>query len=168
MNVLARSPRDRLVVIAGVATFVWLAFVAATFASAAVLPSPCTLLAKLHPERAFGAGKTLAVKHVKLQKYGAGQYTSVSCSETVGAQPVILNLSGPASGGFGGVKVTSQTHPSGLGAGATLTVGTALGSGGPVDFVAFHKSSVSAVLTANGASPSALTAFARQIYKALP
>jgi len=153
--------------ITGVAV-VWLAVVASAWASAAALPNPCALLTKVHPEHAFGGEKTLAVKHVKLQKYGSGQYASVSCSETVGAQPVVLNLSGPASGGFGGVKVTSQTHPSGLGSGATLTVGTALGGGGPVDFVAFHKSSVSAVLTANGASPSALTAFARQVYRALP
>ena len=167
MVVLARScGRFRALITALAAVAVWLTVVAA--GSAAALPNPCALLAKVHPERTLGRGKTLAVKHVKLQKYGSGQYASVSCSETVGAQPVNLNLSGPASGGFGGVKVISQTHPSGLGSGATLTVGTAAGSGAPVDFLSFHRSSVSAVLTADGASPSALTAFARQVYKALP
>ena len=154
--------------VAGVVALACLVFVASGVASTAALPNPCTLLARAHPERTFGAGKMLAVKDRKLQKYGSGLSASASCSETVGTQPVVLSLFGAGAGGYAGVKVTSQTHPSGLGSGAALIVGTAAGGGGPVDFVVFHKSSVYVDASANGASPTVLTTFARQIYKALP
>lgn len=68
-------------------------------------------------------------------------------------------------GGSGGVVVTSVTHPSGLGAGDELTVGKAMGSDGPVDVIVFHKGGVYVTINANGASPSNLTAFARQVYR---
>jgi hypothetical protein len=149
-----------------VATATWLAPVAAGETSAAGLPNACTLLASANPQGALGHGKALAVGHQKLQKYGTGATASSVCSETVGTQPVTLGLSG-SGGGFGGVKVTSQTHPSGLGSGATLTVGTAP-SGGPVDFVSFHRGSVWADLGANGANSGSLTTLARSVYQRLP
>jgi hypothetical protein len=135
--------------------------------AAAALPNPCTLLTKARPQAAFGKGKTLAVGRQKLQKYGTGKFVSESCSETVGAQMVVLSITGQAGGGFGGVKVTSQTHPSGLGSNANLIVGTGLGNGAPVDFITFHRGSIFADITANGAAPITLTAFARTVYRLL-
>ena len=142
--------------------------VVAAGSAAATTPNPCTVLTRVHPEHTFGRGKTLAVRHRKLQKYGTGHYASVTCSETVGTQPVSISLSAAPPGGFGGVANEKSTHPSGLGAGDTLIVGTAAGSGGPVDFVLFHRGSVYVDLSANGAGPALLTTFARQVYKALP
>jgi hypothetical protein len=142
-----------------------LLFGAAGSASAATLPNPCTLLANVHPEHTFGHGKSLAVGHGKLRRYGSGRNASAYCSETVGKLVVSLSLS-PSAGGFGGVKVISQTHPSGLGSSATLTTGTSP-TGSPVDFIAFHKAAVYADLSANGANPASISTLARQVYKLL-
>ena len=139
---------------------------AAATASGAASPNACTVLAKAHPERAFGHGKALAVSHHKSQKYGTGAAATSVCSEKVGTQAVSLSLSS-SGGGFGGVKVTSQTHPSGLGAGDTLTVGTTPSGNSPVDFLSFHRGNVYAVVTANGAAPSVITTFARTVYRLL-
>jgi hypothetical protein len=135
-------------------------------ASGVASPSACTVLTKAHPERLFGGGKVLAVSQRKSQKYGAGAAASSVCSEKVGTQPISLSLSS-SGGGFGGVRVTSQTHPAGLGAGDTLTVGTTPSGSSPVDFLSFHRGSVYAVVTANGAAPSVLTTFARSVYRLL-
>ena len=138
-----------------------LVFVAvAGAASSAALPNPCTLLISAHPEKALARGKS--VEHRKLVKQGSAGST---CSETVGTLPVYLSVS-HAFGGFGGIKVTSMTHPSGLGSGDELVVGKSP-TGGPVDFVVFHKSTTYADLSANGANPSSLTTLAREIYKLL-
>jgi hypothetical protein len=139
---------------------------AAASASGLASPNACAVLTEAHPEKAFGHGKVLAVSQRKSQKYGVGAAASSVCSEKVGTQAVSLSLSS-SSGGFGGVKVTSQTHPSGLGAGDTLTVGTTPSGGSPVDFVSFHRGNVYAVASANGATPSVLTTFARIVYKLL-
>jgi hypothetical protein len=136
--------------------------------SAAALPNPCTLLANAHAGTAFGHGKTLPLGATKTQHYGSGKYAGATCLTSVGAQQVSLNISG-GGGGFGGIKITSQTHPTGLGPGATLIVGTGLGNGGrPVDFISFDRGAIHAVLTANGASPAALTSVARAVYQQLP
>ena len=164
MQVLARSSRRRAV-IAGVAA-VCLAALAAGTASA-TLPSPCTLLTNVHPEHTFGHGKTLAVRDRTQHKYGSGKYGSVTCSEIVGTQSVSISLSGAAPGGFGGIANPKTTHPSGLGAGASLITGTAAQNGAPVDFVLFHRGTVYVDLSANGATTELLTTFARQVYKAL-
>lgn len=164
MQVLARSSRRRAV-IAGVAA-VCLAALAAGTASA-TLPSPCTLLTNVHPEHTFGHGKTLTIRDRKQQKYGSGKYASVTCSETVGTQPVSISLSAAAPGGFGGVANEKTTHPSGLGAGASLITGKGVPNGGAIDFVLFHRGTVYVDLSANGATTELLTTFARQVYKAL-
>jgi hypothetical protein len=129
-------------------------------ASSAALPNPCTLLISAHPEKALAPGRS--VEHRKLVKQGSAGST---CSETVGTLPVYLSVS-HAFGGFGGIKVISMTHPSGLGGGDELVVGKTP-TGGPVDFVVFHKSTTYADLSANGANPSSLTTLAREIYKLL-
>jgi hypothetical protein len=138
---------------------------AATDVSAATPPNACTLLTNAHPEQTIHKGGS-AITHRALHKYGSGQGASQTCSETIGTQPVYLSLS-LGAGGFGGVKVTSTTHPSGLGSGASLIVGTTP-SGGAVDFIEFHKGTNFADLSANGASPSGLTTVARKVYKLLP
>ena len=163
MQVFVRSSGRMAVAAVFVVCFV---LVGAGGVSAATLPNPCTLLTKAHPERVFGHGKTLTVTHRVQHKYGSGALANLSCAETVGTQPVSINLSAGA-GGFGGVKITSQTHPAGLGAGATLFVGTGLGGGGPVDFIEFHTATIYVSISANGATPNTLTAFARVVYKAI-
>jgi hypothetical protein len=140
-------------------------FAAASEVSAATPPNACTLLTNVHPEKTLHKGGS-AITHRVLHKYGSGQGASQTCSETIGTQPVYLSLS-LAAGGFGGVKVTSTTHPSGLGSGDSLIVGTSP-SGGAVDFIEFHKGTIFADLSANGASPSGITTVARKVYKLLP
>jgi hypothetical protein len=136
--------------------------------SAATAPNPCTLLVNAHAGTAFGKGKPLALGAQKVQRYGTGKYAGATCLTSVGTQQLSLGVSGGASGGFGGVKVTSQTHPGGLGSGATLTVGTAAGSGSAVDFITFNRGGVYVDINANGASPATLTSFAREVYRLLP
>ena len=164
MHILARSSRRRAIV-AGIAA-VCLAAVAAGTASAS-LPNPCTLLTNVHPEHTFGHGKTLTVRDRTQHRYGSGKYGSVTCSETVGTQPVSISLSGAAPGGFGGIMDPKTSHPSGLGAGASLITAKGVPNGGPVDFVLFHRGTVYVDLSANGATPALLTTFARQVYAAL-
>jgi len=142
-----------------------LAVVATAAGSGTALPNACTLLTKAQPEKVFGHGKQLAVTQRKAQKFGTGAAATLLCSEQVGRQPVSLSLS-LSGGGFGGIRVISQTHPAGLGSGDTLTVGTSP-AGSPVDIISFHRGHVFAVVTANGAAPAILTVFARALYKLL-
>ena len=162
MEALARSRRRTAVFCFVVACS---AVVVASTASAAALPNPCTLLIKVHPEKTLAGGKPVAVTHGKLTKSGSGSLASSTCSEMVGKLSVFLTLS-PSAGGFGGINVISTTHPSGLGSGDELVVGTSP-SGKPVDFIVFHRSSVYADISANGAKPGNLTLLARQVYKLL-
>ena len=124
------------------------ALVAASAASPATLPNPCTLLSKVHAERTLAKGKSVVVTHGKLANHGSGSLASSTCSEMVGTLPVYLTVSHSFSG-FGGIKVTSITHPSGLGPGDELVVGAGP-TGSPVDFIVFHKSTVYVDLSANG------------------
>jgi hypothetical protein len=157
---VARLGRHRFALVVGV---VCIGLVAAfTAAAATSIPNPCTLLAKVHAEKTLGSG---GVTQGKLTTYGSGQAASSTCSEKVGTLSVFLTLSHSA-GGFGGIKITSTAHPSGLGSGDELVVGTGP-SGNPVDFIVFHKKSVFADLSANGATPAHITTVARQIYKLL-
>lgn len=166
MKALARRPQ-RLAAAFAVA-LIAVGVAAATGSATATLPNPCTLLTKVHPEHALARkGKHLGVKRRKLARYGAGKQASSICSETVGTMPVSLSLSLAAPGGFGGVSVTSTTHPAGLGSGDMLVVGKSP-TGGPVDFISFHTATIYASLSANGATPSSLTTLARQVYKLLP
>ena len=163
MKVVARPWRGRMAACVVVAC---LALAATGAATAAALPNPCGLLAKAHAEKTLARGKSVVVRHAKLTKYGSGSLASSTCSEMVGALPVFLTLSHSSSGGFGGIKVTSITHPSGLGSGDELVVGTGP-TGKPVDFIVFHTATVHADISANGASPGNLTTLARQVYKLL-
>ena len=101
----------------------------------------------------------------KLTTFGSGKAASSTCSEKVGTLSVFLTLS-RAAGGFGGLTITATTHPTGLGSGDELVVG-ASPTGNPVDFIVFHKKSVFADLSANGATPAHITTVARKIYKLL-
>jgi hypothetical protein len=137
---------------------------AAGAAAGAALPSPCALLGGVHPEATLAPGKSVTGQ--KLTRYGTGPLASETCSEKVGALPVYLSVS-HNFGGFGGIRVTSTTHPSGLGSGDELVVGTGAGNGSAIDFIVFHKTTAYVDLSANGASPASLTALARQVYKLL-
>src|SRR4051794_14773717 len=79
-------------------------------ASQATLPNPCTLLGKVHPEKALAPGKAVVVTQGKLAKSGAGSHASSTCPEMVGTLPVYLTVS-QSFGGFGGIQVTSMTRP---------------------------------------------------------
>ena len=133
--------------------------------SAATLPDPCALLAKVHPELTIAKGKTVTTTLGKRATYGSGKLQSLYCPETVGKLTVSITVSHSA-GAFGGVKVTSTTHPSGLGSGDTLIVGQSP-TGAPVDLIVFHTATVYVSISANGASPASLTTLARQVYAAV-
>jgi hypothetical protein len=162
MEALARFCR-RLAIL-GVAALI--APVASGMASVATLPNPCTLLSKVHPGTTLAPGKSVVVTQGKLASHGSGNLAISTCSEMVGTLPLNLTFS-HSFGGFGGIQVTSITHPSGLGSGDKLVVATSP-SGSPVDFIVFHKATVYVDLSANGANPSRLTTLARQVYRLLP
>jgi hypothetical protein len=164
MKVLARRLLRQSVALS-VRVAILAATVGATVANAApsaALPDPCTLLTKVHPENTIAKGTTVTVKLGKLVKYGSGKFASFYCPETVGKLTVSISIS-QGGGGFGGVRVTSTTHPTGLGSGDELIVGAGQ-SGGPVDFIVFHTTKAYVDISANGATPSSLTALARQVY----
>jgi hypothetical protein len=142
-----------------------IALVVANAASSATLPNPCTLLNQVPPETTLAKGKSVVLTRGRLSSHGSGSLATSTCSERIGALPVYLTFS-HAFGGFGGIQVTSTTHPSGLGAGDALVVGRGP-TGNPVDFIVFHKSTVYVDLSANGANPSSLTTLARELYRLL-
>ena len=168
MKALTRPWPRGVAALALVATCVAVAAGTGSAAATATLPNPCTLLVKVHPEHTLTRrGKRLVgVGRHKLARYGTGKQASSTCSETIGAVPVYLSVSLAAPGGFGGVAVTSTTHPAGLGSNDMLVIGKSP-TGGPVDFIAFHSATVYASLSANGATPASLTTLARQVYKLL-
>ena len=139
------------------------ALVAST-AAAGALPNPCSVLAAAHAQNTIARGHHVNVGKVKVS---TSTPTYKACSQVVGSITVYLGISS-FLGGSGGVAVTSLTHPSGLGVGAELTIGTAMGSGGPVDVIVFHRGGVYVTINANGAAPSNLTTLARQVFRSLP
>ena len=143
-----------------------LASAAVGSAQTATLPNPCTILASAHPQSLNGKAAA-TVSHGTLKAYGTGKYAQVSCSETVGTISVYLSYYSNV-GGSGGVKIISQTHPSGFGGTATLTVGTGVANNAPVDYLVFRKGPLYADLSANGAEPSKLTLLAQEVYKLTP
>jgi hypothetical protein len=108
---------------------------AVSAAAAVALPNPCSVLAAAHAQNTIARGH-----HVKAGKVKVSTSTPTyrACNQVVGS--MITAYLGVSSflGGSGGVAVTSLTDPSGLGAGAELTIGKAMGSGGPVDVIVFQ------------------------------
>ena len=143
-----------------------LAFAAAGAARGVALPNPCTILASAHPQ-SLTAKATATVSHGTLKTYGSGKYAQVTCNETVGTIGVYLSYY-TNTGGSGGVKIISQSHPSGFGGTATLTVGTGVGNNKPVDYIEFRKGKLYGDLSANGADPSKLTTLGQEVYKLTP
>ena len=128
-------------------------------ALASKLPNACSILSSVKPQNTIGAAT-----HASAGAYKPSNPTGYSgCSVKVGTITVTIYLSALV-GGSGGVRVTSITHPSGLGTGDDLVVGVGAGSGGPVDYITFHRVGIYASINANGAKPSALTALAREVY----
>jgi hypothetical protein len=136
---------------------------AASTAAASALPNPCSVLAAAHAQNTIARGHHVNVGKVKVS---TSTPTYKACGQVVGSITVYLGISS-FFGGSGGVAVTSRTHPSGLGAGDVLTIGKAMGAGGPVDVIDFHKGGVYVTISANGAAPSNLTALARQVFRSL-
>ena len=158
------SPRTRVVsaltlASASVAVIGSGSLVAST-AAAGALPNPCSVLAAAHAQNTIARGHHVNVGKVKVS---TSTPTYKACSQVVGSITVYLGI----SSFLGGVAVTFLTDPSGLGAGAELTIGKAMGSGGPVDVIVFHRGGVYVTINANGAAPSNLTALARQVFRSL-
>ncbi len=128
-------------------------------ASARKLPNACSILSAVRPQNTIGAST-----HASAGTYKPSNSIGYSgCYVKVGTITVTLYLSaGP--GGSGGVRVTSTTHPSGLGTGDNLVIGVGAGSRAPVDYITFHRGGIYASINANGTKPSALTALAREVY----
>ena len=137
---------------------------AVSAAAAAALPNPCSVLAAARAQNTIARGHHVNVGEVKVSR---STPTYRACSQVVGSITVYLGISSFLAGS-GGVAVTSLTHPTGLGAGAELTIGKAMGSGGPVDVIVFHRGGVYVTINANGAAPSNLTTLARQVFRSLP
>lgn len=131
-------------------------------ASAAALPNTCAMLKAAHPQNSLGKGLHTPVGVYK--PYGSP--VQVGCTVKVGTLSVSRYLASSSGGGSGGVSITRETHPKGIGAGGTLSVGT-LATGGPFDEIAFHRVGIYATLMAHGAAPSRLTLLARQVYAKL-
>jgi hypothetical protein len=161
-----RPLRSRIGAALAIAAVACLASAAFASARVATLPNPCTILASAHPQDLKGTG-SVTVGRGTLKTYGSGKYEQVTCNETVGPLTVYLSYY-MAVGGSGGVRVVSQTHPSGFGGTATLTVGTGVVNNSPVDYLVFKKGALYADLGANGAEPSQLAALGREIYKLTP
>jgi hypothetical protein len=164
---LSTTPfRTRLFAPLAAAALVGLTCAAASPAQPVEFPNPCTVLAVAHPQ-SLTAAASATVSPGTVKRYGSGKYEQVSCDETVGTVPV--NLSYYMSvGGSGGVRIISRSHPTGFGGTATLTVGTAAASHAPVDFIDFHKGTLYADLSANGAEPAKLTSLGQVVYRLTP
>ena len=67
------------------------------------------------------AKPTTAVTLGKLKTYGSGKSEQVTCNETVGTISVYLSYYSNV-GGSGGVRIISQSHPTGYGGTASLDV----------------------------------------------
>jgi hypothetical protein len=107
---------------------------AVSAAAAVALPNPCSVLAAAHAQNTIARGHHVNAGKVKVS---TSTPTYRACSQVVGSITAYLGVSS-FLGGSGGVAVTSLTNPSGLGAGAELTIGKAMGSGGPVDVIVFQ------------------------------
>ncbi len=162
------SALARLVAIAAIGSVACLLLAAAAEGASAAtsLPNPCTLLTAAHAEKALDPTKSVSVGAVHLQTSGTGTFASEACSETVGPLTVSVDVF-LQDFGFGGVLHPTELHPTGIGGGVVIT-GTSASSGAPVDSAHLHKGRVYAVIVANGASPTGLTAISRQIYQLLP
>jgi len=163
-HLMPHLSRARLLA-APAAAVVGLTAVSASPAARTALPNPCTVLSSIHSYTMLGHGAREVGKTGPLKTYGSGKYQSVSCSDVVGPITVYLSLMANGTGGFGGVRVTSTTHPEGFGGTGTLIVGTGAGGGGPVDFMVFHRGTTYVDLSANGATPAGLTLLGQSLYK---
>ena len=133
--------------------------------SADALPNPCTIMIAsrravnaLSPRTVLGAPTAISTHSSAVR----------ACRERVG--PLLVQVTvGTGLGGYGGFSHARFTHPTGLGAHATLIVARLLGPrAGPYDLISFQKGSLWVSVWADGAPASALTALARVIYRWLP
>jgi hypothetical protein len=133
---------------------------AVSAAAAVAMPNPCPVLAAAYSPNTIARGHHVNAGKVKVS---TSTPTYRACSQVVGSITVYLGI----SSFLGGVAVTFLTDPSGLGAGAELTIAKAMGSGGPVDVIVFHRGGVYVTINAKGAAPSNLTALARRVFQSL-
>jgi hypothetical protein len=129
------------------------------------LPNPCTLLADAHVQKELDPTNSVKVGPGHLKTYGSGKFADENCSETVGSLTVAVSVF-LEDFSSGGVMHPVELHPAGIGGGVIIT-GTSP-TGTAVDIAHLHKGPVYADVSANGATPSSLTALSQQIYKLLP
>ncbi len=158
--------RTRLLATLAATALAGLAFAAASSARGVSLPNPCTILASAHAQ-SLSATSAATASPGKLKTYGSGKFEQLTCDESVGTISVYLSYY-LNQGGSGGVRITSQSHPTGFGGTATLTVGTGAGNNAPVDYIEFRKGTLYADLSANGAEPAKLTTLGQEVYKLTP
>ena len=163
---LSTTPlRTRLLATLAATVLAGLALAAAASARGVSLPNPCTILASAHAQ---------LERHVRrhglsgqAEDVWLGKFEQLTCDESVGKISVYLSYY-LNQGGSGGVRITSQSHPTGFGGTATLTVGTGAGNNAPVDYIEFRKGTLYADLSANGAEPAKLTTLGQEVYKLTP
>ena len=161
-----RRPRSaRLLTTLPAVALAGLAFVAASSARGVSLPNPCTILASAHAQSVTAKAAATASGHAEDVRLGQVRAGDLRRDGRDGqGLPLLLH----ERGRLRRRQIVSQSHPTGFGGTATLTVGTGAGSGAPVDYIVFRKGPLYADLSANGAEPSKLTTLGQEVYKLTP
>ena len=134
--------------------------------SAAAWPNPCTLLTRVHARTSIAEGRTVAVKLGTVTKNSV----ETTCSESIGKLIIGLIIGPPSANNLSVPHVVSESSVTGLGANATLVLGSSLYGGEtnglPLDYINFLKSGLFVAITvSNGTTTkTALTALATALY----
>ena len=135
-------------------------------ATATAWPNPCTLLTRVHAQTTIAKGHTVAVKLGKVTKNSI----ETTCSESIGKLSIGLIIGPPSANNLSVPHVVSESSVTGLGANATLVLGSSLYGGEtnglPLDYIYFFKSGLFVAITvSNGTTTkTALTALATRLY----
>ena len=135
-------------------------------ANATTWPNPCTLLTRVHAQTSIAKGHTVAVKLGTVSKNSI----ETTCSESIAKLSIGLIIGPPSANNLSVPHVISESSVAGLGANATLVLGSSLYggeiNGQPLDYIYFFKSGLFVAITvSNGTTTkTALTALAATLY----
>jgi hypothetical protein len=136
-------------------------------AGATAWPNPCGLLSRVHPQTSVAKGHHVAVKLGTVTKSSV----ETTCSESIGKLSIGLIIGPPSANNLSVPHVISESSVAGLGANATLVLGSSLEGGEtnglPLDYIYFYKAGLFvAVTVTNGTTTKiALTDVASALYR---